>query len=293
MIAPFFADIDTRGAGSNVVTYGASETQFCANWVEVGYFPSRDDRLISAQLVITDHSAITGEPGDVALEFNYSDIGWETGSASGGTDGFGGTSVAVGYTSGTGEPGTYQQFTGSLVNGALVDGGPNALVASSRNSDVLGRYTFALGGQDVVQEGSLVGTVSDEDENPVSADVIVCQGGSSTECVTTVTSAAGTFSLVGLPAGDHEVHVLPAWDLELVAVTVPTTIRPGEESRVDVVLRPLVRGSLEVNVVDWDGEPVVGATVEACDTVTGGCISALTDEDGRFPWARPPSGTTP
>jgi hypothetical protein len=35
---------------------------------------------------------------------------------------------------------------GSLVNGALIDGGPNALVGNSLNSNVLGQYNFFVRG---------------------------------------------------------------------------------------------------------------------------------------------------
>ncbi len=45
MIAPFLADVDTRGAGSGLVTYGnvtvGGRTAFCVNWVDVGYFAAQ------------------------------------------------------------------------------------------------------------------------------------------------------------------------------------------------------------------------------------------------------------
>lgn len=290
MIAPFFADIDTRHEDSALVTFGASDTQFCVNWVGVGYFRSSADKLISAQLVITDRSAATGNEGDVGLEFNYSDIGWETGGASGGSEGFGGTSVAVGYTAGTGEAGTYQQFAGSLVNGALIDGGPNALVASSRNSDVLGRYTFDLGGDEIVQEGSLVGTVTDEDGDPVAgAEVRICpvDGG---ECITAPTTEAGTYSAVGLQVGDYEVTAVPSLDSGLAQATQPTTITAGEESELDLVLAPVAYGSLHVTVEDWDGVPVTDASATVCVTGTEICRDALTGDDGTFSDDEVPTG---
>ncbi|MEE6282764.1 carboxypeptidase regulatory-like domain-containing protein [Georgenia sp. MJ170] len=289
MIAPFFADIDTRHEDSAQVTYGASDTQFCVNWVGVGYFNSNADKLVSAQLVITDRSGATGNEGDVGLEFNYSDIGWETGDFSGGSGGLGGTSVAVGYTAGTGEAGTYQQFTGSLVNGALVDGGPNALVASSRNSDVLGRYTFALGGEDIVQEGTLVGTVTDEDDNPVSAEIRICpaDGG---DCVTVPTTEAGAYSAVGLQVGDYDVTAVPALDSGLASLTLPATIIAGEDTTLDFVLAPVVYGGLEVTVVDWDGNPVADADADLCVSGTETCLPVVTDEDGTITDGAVPTG---
>src|SRR5262245_41845130 len=58
IIAPFFADVDTEGAGSSVVTYGASPdgTTFCVNWVNVGYYDAHDDKLNSIQLLLTKHA---------------------------------------------------------------------------------------------------------------------------------------------------------------------------------------------------------------------------------------------
>ena len=46
IIAPFFADVDTRASGSELVQYGWGETTFeghrafCVNWVNVGYYNS-------------------------------------------------------------------------------------------------------------------------------------------------------------------------------------------------------------------------------------------------------------
>jgi hypothetical protein len=141
MLAPFFADVDTRGAGSNVVTYGAAllgeRKVFGVNWIDVGYFASQTDKLNSFQLIITDRSDIAA--GDFDFEFNYDRILWETGSASGGSGGFGGNSASAGWTNGDD---AYYAFPGSLVNGALLDSGANALIAGRMNSNVYGQYIF-------------------------------------------------------------------------------------------------------------------------------------------------------
>lgn len=149
MLAPFFADVDTRGAASGLVQYGQDVIDgrrvFGINWIDVGYYNSQTDKLNSFQLIITDRSDIAA--GDFDFEFNYDRILWETGSASGGTNGFGGTSAAAGWTNGQG---TYYSFDGSLVNGALLDSGVNALIANSLNSDVDGRYVFRVRNGEVV-----------------------------------------------------------------------------------------------------------------------------------------------
>jgi hypothetical protein len=48
---------------------------------------------------------------------------------------------------------------GSLVNGALIDGGPNALNANSLNSNVAGRYDFEVRNGQVVSSTPEPGTI--------------------------------------------------------------------------------------------------------------------------------------
>ncbi len=72
--------------------------------------------------------------GDFDLFFNYDQIQWETGSASGGVDGLGGISAAVGFNAGNGNaPGTFFELPGSLIAGSFIDGGPNSLVTGTNN----------------------------------------------------------------------------------------------------------------------------------------------------------------
>lgn len=141
MLAPFFADVDTRTG--NVVTYGtgtiSGKNVFGVNWIDVGYYSQNTDKLNSFQLIIVDRSDIGA--GDFDFEFNIDKVQWETGDASGGSGGLGGTSASAGWTNGGG---TFYQFPGSLVNGALLDGGTNALIASSLNSSTPGQYIFQV-----------------------------------------------------------------------------------------------------------------------------------------------------
>ena len=141
IIAPFFADVDTRAAGSNPVTYGSATlggfNVFGVNYIHVGVYNSQPI-FNSFQLILTDRSDIGG--GDFDIEFNYDTIVWEAGTASGApAGGLGGTSALVGYWT---SPTSNATLPGSLVNGALLDGGPNSLIAGSLNSNVAGRYIF-------------------------------------------------------------------------------------------------------------------------------------------------------
>lgn len=146
IIAPFFADVDTRALASSLVTYGditfEGRPAFCVNWVNVGYYSSHADLLNSFQLILKDTSDVGGD-GDFESIFNYGTINWETGDASGGTGGLGGTSAGAGYSAGNGTVGSFFQLPGSLVNGALLNSGPNAL-SSNSNVGVPGRYRYGV-----------------------------------------------------------------------------------------------------------------------------------------------------
>jgi hypothetical protein len=143
IIAPFFGDVDT--SVGPIVTFGtdtvSGRAAFGVEWPGVGYFSSHIDKVNTFELVIINRSD-TG-PGNFDFEFNYDSIQWNTGDASGGHNGFGGSPARVGYSNGlTGTANASLELTGSAVDRAFIDGGPNALVSNSLNSNVPGRYVF-------------------------------------------------------------------------------------------------------------------------------------------------------
>ena len=147
IIAPFWADVDTRGTASSLVTYGRDTVNgraaFGVNWVNVGYFNTKTDKLNSFQLVMIDRSD-TGA-GNFDIEFNYNRILWETGDLSGGTNGLGGSSASVGYSNGSTLPGTFLEIAGSLVPGSFLDSNSNGLVRRTQPAGgILGRLLFAV-----------------------------------------------------------------------------------------------------------------------------------------------------
>ena len=154
IIAPFFADVDTRGAGSGLVQYGnetvSGRPAFCVNWINVGYFPSAVNLLNSFQLILIGR-ADTGA-GNFDIQFNYDRIVWETGGASGGVGGLGGNSARAGYANGTMAPGTSLELAGSAINGGLLDSNAmTGLINNSLNSmGLLGRYNFFVRGGTVL-----------------------------------------------------------------------------------------------------------------------------------------------
>jgi Nidogen-like/Bacterial Ig domain len=128
IIAPFWADVDTRAALSSLVTYGTNtvtvtnigvihtNAAFGANWIDVGYFIANDNKLNAFQLVLINRPDRAS--GDYDVEFNYAQIQWETGDASDGNDGLGGSSARAGYASASGL--TFE-LNGSGTNGAFLD----------------------------------------------------------------------------------------------------------------------------------------------------------------------------
>ena len=162
IIAAFFADVDTRPSGSNLVTYGYDTIDgrraFGANFIDVGYYNQHDDKLNSFQLILIDRSD-TGA-GNFDIEFNYDNVSWETGDASGGSGGFGGTPAAVGWSNGSGQAGTSYELDGSLISGALLNSGSRALIKRRVNSQLFGRYVFrARNGE--ISPGLTITTSSD------------------------------------------------------------------------------------------------------------------------------------
>jgi hypothetical protein len=145
IIAPFWADVDTRGARSGLVTYGTNTVSghaaFGANWVDVGYFYEEDDKLNVFQLVLINRPDRAS--GDYDVEFNYAQIQWEEGEATNpGGDGLSGTSPArAGYASANDL--TFE-LSGSGAPHALLDTNlVTGLIHTNYNSGgVLGRYVY-------------------------------------------------------------------------------------------------------------------------------------------------------
>lgn len=101
MIAPFWADVDTRAPGSGLVYIRTTPTHVTVIWDHVGYFPIMDDKLNTFQLTITDGIDPILPPGS-NVSFSYQDMQWTTGSASQGVNGFGGIPATVGVNLGNG-----------------------------------------------------------------------------------------------------------------------------------------------------------------------------------------------
>jgi hypothetical protein len=111
IIAAYWTDIDTRGgavaptpggtsAGTNLLWYDLDPVThtFTATWDDVGYYSGQTNKLNAFQLSIQQINA----EGDFDITFRYEKIDWTTGSASGGSNGLGGTPARAGYSAGNG-----------------------------------------------------------------------------------------------------------------------------------------------------------------------------------------------
>jgi Nidogen-like/Carboxypeptidase regulatory-like domain len=239
IIAPFLADVDTRGTGSGEVTYGQVDVGgspgFCVNWIDVGYYNGGVDKLNSFQLLLIDRSS-TGA-GNFDIVFNYDKVQWETGSASGGSGGLGGTSAAVGFANGDGESTHSHIQPGSYTNGALLDGGPSAtsLIANSRGTTQLGRYVFEVRNEPRTG-ATLTGTVTDEFGNPVGgAPVEICPTGGG-PCRARITNFQGEYRAINLPAGSYELTAHDPNGLHADGLAGPVAVSGISTFTQDIVL---------------------------------------------------------
>lgn len=100
MVAPFWADVDTRG-GFGQVLYKIYPNAIYVNWVDVGYFNTHGDKRNTFQLILSDGTDTTVGVGN-NVAFCYEDMQWTTGDASSGVGGFGGVPATVGANKGDG-----------------------------------------------------------------------------------------------------------------------------------------------------------------------------------------------
>ncbi len=110
MIAPFWADVDTRGTYDSLgvstgdggsVWYKITPTSLIVNWNQVGYFSNHTDLVSTFQLIISNGSdSLVSAGGNVS--FCYQDMQWTTGDVSQGVGGFGGVPATVGVNVGNG-----------------------------------------------------------------------------------------------------------------------------------------------------------------------------------------------
>ncbi len=157
IIAPFWADVDTRNEDSNVTAFGrrrvGGRDAFGVTWVDVGYYDNKANKLNSFQLVLVER-ADTGT-GNFDIEFNFDKIQWETGDVSGGSNGLGGKPSRSGLSNGVDRTIELDYSGQTLVQ---LDTNPSTglpntttgLKYRSRNSTVPGRFVFQVRSDEVL-----------------------------------------------------------------------------------------------------------------------------------------------
>ncbi len=204
IIAPFWADVDTRAG--EVVHYGAASyggrNAFCVNWVNVGYYYQHTDKINSVQLLIVDRGDVGA--GDFDMYFNYDMVTWETGDASGGTNGFGGTSARMGYSNGSN---VSFEYPGSAVPGAFLDGSASGLVHNQRNSLINGRYVFDVRNGQPPTGVALSGHIYRGDTQAALPGAVVAA--CTNVCNTVISNGDGLYQISGLAAGTYILYAYP------------------------------------------------------------------------------------
>lgn len=105
MIAPFWADVDTRGGGRparNGVYWDVRPGRVVVTWYRVGYYSAHNDLENTFQLVIESNEQLE-EDHVWRVELRYARCEWTTGDASGGRGGHGGTPAQAGFNAGDGQ----------------------------------------------------------------------------------------------------------------------------------------------------------------------------------------------
>ena len=163
IIAPFWADVDTRGGtvtpspggnstGSDLVYYSLDATNhvLTVTWDDVGYYSGHTSPVDAFQLQL-----IGLGNGDFDIVFRYELINWTTGDASGGHNGLGGSIARAGYSAGDGNPAHYFELPGSGNQTSMLN-----LDSTVGNTGIAGVDVFQVTSGAVTNAPIASGTVS-------------------------------------------------------------------------------------------------------------------------------------
>ncbi len=188
IIAPFWADVDTRGSSgpSNLVYYNLDSTNhvLTVTWDNVGYYAEHANSPDAFQLQLIG----TGG-GNFDIVFRYESINWTTGDASGGSGGLGGYVARAGYSAGDGVAGHYYELSGSGNQSAML-----ALPSTSGDTGIAGVQIFQVNSGSVTEASVASGTIQFADPDRAdshSASFVAENGGKHADG----TAYVGTFAL--------------------------------------------------------------------------------------------------
>jgi hypothetical protein len=205
IIAPFFANVDTRGSNSATVNFGTGTLNgarvFVVNWPGVGCDFDNSSVLDNFQLILIDRpDRGTGAHGDdFDIEFNYNSIQWDTGQSDGGNQScqndHPGDSAYIGFSNGTATAGDSYNLPGSGVANAFLNSGIFlGLTVNSVGSDTPGRYIFAVDNSQPTMPTTVTGTLSGGSRSGTSITVLP---GTPVTGTATVSNGSGTHNETG------------------------------------------------------------------------------------------------
>ncbi len=207
MIAPFWADVDTRngstctdgshpsGGGypvgatcanpaSDGVWWSITAGQIVITWDRVGFFNCHPTPVNSFQMIVSANACggTTADGGTAGtnfdIEFRYATCGWETGDASGGTGGFGGTPAQGGFDSG--DSVNFASLPGSRTNGVAA----GLCSGSNLTPPIAGIWRFAVRGGQIMCPNAGNSCVTGR-PGVCANGQLQCSGTSMTTCVST------------------------------------------------------------------------------------------------------------
>ena len=294
MLAPFWADVDTRGEDGNglnggTVKYKITPTAVFVNWTDVGYFSSQTDKHNTFQLIFTDGTdPVIGVGNNVA--FCYKDMEWTTGSASGGVGGFGGTPSTTGANRGNGVD--FIQFTRNDHDGLDYDGPFGAADGVSWLDYKSFRFTTAVTTQNIppiVNSNFLCDTVEVCIGELVDFNVtfITPEGDQTIINTTAIAPTIGNFaSTVAYNGADATINVqfIPAigdTGYHVVTFTGQDNGQDSLESTVSIVLAIYYTPEIP---------PTIEGSAEACEG--GGSVLTATEGYLAYYWSNGFNGPT-
>ncbi len=179
IIAPFWADVDTRGGpgtptggndtGANKVFYNLDSVDgvLTITWDDVGYYSQATNKLDAFQVQL-----ISLGGGNFDIVYRYASINWTTGSASGGVNGLGGTPARAGYSAGDGNIAHYFELPQSGNQAELL-----ALPTTPGDTGIAGVDVYqVLNGQVGTPTVTTIGSTTVNSDGTWSANVTLPNG---------------------------------------------------------------------------------------------------------------------
>ncbi len=273
MIAPFWADVDTRGGGSAEVhvargTSSRGNPFVQIDWPGVGYYSYSTDKLNDFSLYIED------DPNGDIVGFVYRDMEWTTGDASYGSGGFGGVPAEIGFDAGNGED-------------FLSFGRPNTPQALAEFADRTIAFRLNPYGGVFPAEPGIDGMTA-ELVDPATGQVYASQTTRSYDLdgngVINPMTEIGYYQFDNINAAQYDVRIVPTPGWRLIdPLPQEISVSAGAASRADFGL--VETYAYDADAIDLDGDDLTYSFLENPDGAT------IDSQTGAIDWYPPTSGT--